>query len=537
VNPPSESDSFAVSFAKVLLTQGYAESVVPEAVKLSEGGNLVLTKADGMTISIVCIVDAESAPERRFALSQAEVVEIAKACRARYSGSVNRTKMPAVVEIVEVRQSVTPDDAQRLKPLRSRFGSIVSAYAVDLSQRTVTANAWSLVNPRLRMLKRLLASSPQDRARLAESRPPAALPLRGGKPFLTFALLAVLLAVFVAELVFPATPATGFWTPSVSTLVALGALAKPLVLGQGEWHRLLTAAFLHGGPVHLLFNGLALWMAGMVLEPLLGRAWLIALFFIGALGGSLMSLAINPPNIVSVGASGAIMALLAAATVVAFRLPDGAERNRVLQGLLRILIPSLIPLATVRSGTRVDFAAHLGGALIGFASGGALLALWPRASPRPRLQGAAAAVAVLGLAALGWSADKVRTGYTSYATERLLIPADQLPKTEDDLVSRAPRLVAAYPRDPRSRLFNALARLRARDLAGTEAELRLALGEKEILKTWFKRDLEVRLRTLLAQTLIEQHRVEDARLAVQPVCDAGPGGTAPERLKAMKLCP
>ncbi len=113
MNPPSESDSFAVSFAKVLLTQGYAESVVPEAVKLSEGGNLVLTKADGMTISIVCIVDAESAPERRFALSQAEVVEIAKACRARYSGSVNRTKMPAVVEVVEVRQSVTPDDAQR----------------------------------------------------------------------------------------------------------------------------------------------------------------------------------------------------------------------------------------------------------------------------------------------------------------------------------------------------------------------------------------------------------------------------------------
>jgi len=443
---------------------------------------------------------------------------------------------------VESRLRALPPTERQALLLTTLEGFSVSQTAEILKVPESTAadliaDAWSLVNPRLRMLKRLLASSPQDRARLAESRPLAALPLRERKPFLTFALLGVLAAVFVAEFVFPATPATGFWTPSVSTLVALGALAKPLVLGQGEWHRLLTAAFLHGGPVHLLFNGLALWMAGMVLEPLLGRAWLIALFFIGALGGSLMSLAINPPNIVSVGASGAIMALLAAATVVAFRLPDGAERNRVLQGLLRILIPSLIPLATVRSGTRVDFAAHLGGALIGFASGGALLALWPRASPRPRLQGAAAAVAVLGLAALGWSADKVRTGYTSYATERLLIPANQLPKTEDELVSSGPRLVAAYPRDPRSRLFNAVARLRARDLAGAEAELRLALGEKQILKTWFKRDLEVRIRTLLAQTLIEQHRAEDARLDVQPVCDAGPGGTPPEQLKAMKLCP
>jgi hypothetical protein len=40
------------------------------------------------------------------------------------------------------------------------------------------------------------------------------------------------------------------------------------------------------------------------------------------------------------------------------------------------------------------------------------------------------------------------------------------------------------------------------------AELRAALGEKEILRTQFKPELEVMIRTLLARTLMDQDRVE-----------------------------
>ena len=532
-----DSGSFAQYFSRVLTSkQGYQDAVAPEARRLAEGGNLVLTKSDGFTISIACIVDAENDPERRFQLGRDELLEIARSCRARYAGTVNGAKMPAIVEIFEVRKSVSPADLERLKPLRARVGTLVFSYAVDLSKATAIVNAWSLVNPRLKLLKRLLETPRMGDDEL-RAPVPAALPGTDRKPILTALLLLALAAVFVVEQLFPVTPATGLLTPSVTTLVALGGLVKPLVLEQREWHRLLTAAFLHAGALHLVLNGLALWMAGLLLEPLLGRAWLLALFFIGALGGSLMSLALNPAEIVSVGASGAIMALLAAASVVTLRLPEGPERTGVLMRLLRVLIPSLIPLATVQTGSRIDFAAHAGGALIGALSGIAILLLWPRESPRPRFQAGAVALAALGLAAAGWSGYQARAAHAAYAVEGLLIPRDQIPKTDDEIESSAPRLVASYPRDPRSRLFSASVKLRARDAAGAEADLRSALAEREILHTNFKPELEVMLRAMLAQSLLNQNRVEAARFEVKPVCKAGPGQTVPERLKAMKLCP
>ena len=65
----------------------------------------------------------------------------------------------------------------------------------------------------------------------------------------------------------------------------------------------------HAPPLAVRFisvlNGVGLFLGGVVLEGLLGRAWLGALFVIGALGGSIASVLINDPGTVSVGASGA----------------------------------------------------------------------------------------------------------------------------------------------------------------------------------------------------------------------------------------
>jgi rhomboid protease GluP len=536
--PHSDSESFARYLAKLLVVkQGYTEGTVPEAQKLAGASDILLTKTDGMTFSAICIIDAERDSSRRFGLPCREVVEIAKACRARYAGRVNRAKMPATIEIIEVRKSVRAEDWQRLKPLRARVGAVVFSYAVDLSASTVTVNAWSPINVRRRFLERALRGPrlPEDRL----VRPaPAALPGgKGRQPVLTYLMLAGLAGVFVVEQLAPVAPGAAILTPNVRTLVALGGLARPLVLERGEWYRLFTAALLHADPIHLALNGLALWMAGLVLEPLLGRAWLFSLFFVGALGGSLMSLAVNPADIVSVGASGAIMGLLAAALVVAFRVPPGPERTAMYVGLLRILIPSLIPLATVRTGARIDFAAHLGGALVGCLFGAVARATWPRTSARPRFAGAATALALSGGLVFAWSGSQAQAGYARYALERFLIPQDRLPKTNEEVVAKGQTLAAAYPRDPRSRLYSAVALLQANDPTGAEAELRRGLAEKEILQTFFGRDLEVGLRSVLAQTLLVQNRVEDAREAVKPICNAGPGGGAPERLRAMQLCP
>ncbi len=116
-------------------------------------------------------------------------------------------------------------------------------------------------------------------------------------PWLTATILAVLVAVFAAERqaaavlgTAPGAPAS----PSLATLVALGGSSRALVQA-GQWHRLLSAPLLHGSATHLLGNAAALVMAGWTLERLVGRAWMGCIFAIGALGGSLASLALSPP--------------------------------------------------------------------------------------------------------------------------------------------------------------------------------------------------------------------------------------------------
>lgn len=530
------SDSFARYLANLLVAgEGYGHGAVEEAAQLAAASDFILTKTDGMSISIVCIVDAEADADRRFGLDRAATLEVAKVCRDKYAGTINGAKMPAVVEIIEVRRSVSDGDLQRLKPIRSRMGSVVTAFAVDVSSSTVNVNAWSLLSPRRRMLERALRQPRRSEGELLPPAP-AALPEAEGQPVLTYLLLAIIGGVFVVELLFPMAPMGGPLAPHVSTLVALGGLSPLLVEEQREWFRLFTSAFLHANLFHLVLNGLALWMAGAVLEHLLGRAWLLALFFVGALGGSLLSWAINPSDIVSVGASGAIMGLLAAALVSSFRLPAGGERTEIQMGLARILIPSLIPLAAVRTAGRVDFAGHFGGALVGLLFGGILLATWPRTAPRPRFAGVARALAAAGVLVFASSGYQAMAGYERHALGKLLIPEAQAPRTDEEVVARAGALLKSHPRDPRSHLYGAIASFRAGDARNAEAELRAALAEEEILRTQFKPELEVLLRSLLAEALLAQGRGDDARREAAPVCGSGPGQTT-DRLRELGLCP
>ena len=64
-------------------------------------------------------------------------------------------------------------------------------------------------------------------------------------------------------------------------------LFSPAV-ADGEWYRLLTSAFLHYGVTHILFNMWALYVVGPPLEAALGRLRFIALYFLSALGGSVL---------------------------------------------------------------------------------------------------------------------------------------------------------------------------------------------------------------------------------------------------------
>ncbi len=207
----------------------------------------------------------------------------------------------------------------------------------------------------------------------------AAPPKKFRAPVATMILLAILIAIFCIETL-PAERVN----ENQNLLTILGGLNRRFVLENGQWYRMVTATFLHGNFFHILMNGIVLFFAGMLVENRLGKAWFLAVYTVSGLTGSCFSLALNAPNTNSVGASGAIMGLLAGAFVLTFRDPKGDARLKARIALLRLLIPAFFP----RSAQHIDIAAHLGGAIGGGATAAIILWVWERgtiAPPYPRL--------------------------------------------------------------------------------------------------------------------------------------------------------
>lgn len=139
-----------------------------------------------------------------------------------------------------------------------------------------------------------------------------------------------------------------------------GALFGPYV-AQGDWYRLLTAAFLHYGPIHLGMNMLALWWIGRPLEDWLGPVRYLLLYLVSGLAGSAGALIANPTG-VTVGASGAIFGILGAAIVLE------RQQTYVLGGSAITLL--VVNLAFTFAVPGISIGGHLGGL-----AGGALAIL------------------------------------------------------------------------------------------------------------------------------------------------------------------
>jgi len=184
-----------------------------------------------------------------------------------------------------------------------------------------------------------------------------------------------------------------FFGPSWRALYKCGGLH----LGEQQFWRLGTSMFLHAGMFHLLGN--------MVTQISVGRA--VCVYTLSGLGGSLLSATLSSANQLTVGASGAIHGLLAAAAfgndVVIVRqpmliaaVPPGLRPLLGWQGVAFVLTISLlsgIPMASV------DNWSHLGGALAGAA---VAVVQAPRSSRRRRIVcRGVAAVAIVGYFSAG----------------------------------------------------------------------------------------------------------------------------------------
>lgn len=356
----------------------------------------------------------------------------------------------------------------------------------------------------------------------------------------TLALIGVLVAVFLAELLLAITPAPEWLTPSLSTLMALGGVSGQLVFERGEWFRVLTAALLHAGPAHLVLNSIALLVAGGMLEPLIGRVWLLALFVLGAVGGGVASVLLNGPNVVGVGASGAIMGLFGFFLAIAFRFEDRGVRKAFLINGLGTLVPSLapalIPAITGGDGFGIDYAAHAGGALTGGCVGLAFLFGWRRDAGRPGLQPLAVVIILLAIGVLADGVFHLRRGFGEYRFIAALMPDDALPRTDAAAKAAANTLITRYPNDPRGHFYDALALIDARDLPAAERAISTAVTLAERYPRSFLPGFLQRLRMVQALVLMDLNRPDEARRAAAPACIAPPADIL-RLLRANKLCP
>jgi rhomboid protease GluP len=175
----------------------------------------------------------------------------------------------------------------------------------------------------------------------------------------------------------------------IRELVQWGANVGALTF-SGEWWRLITNVFVHGGLIHIAFNMWCLWNLGQLCESLYGRWTYGAIYLICGLGASLASAAWHP-YVPSVGASGAIFGL-AGALIAAFKLGEFSVPRSALSGTLRSLgafvVYNLI-FGFILPG--VDNTAHIGGLVTGLIVG-ALIAL-----VAPHQQGLRRALILMGV--------------------------------------------------------------------------------------------------------------------------------------------
>jgi rhomboid protease GluP len=149
-------------------------------------------------------------------------------------------------------------------------------------------------------------------------------------------------------------------SPNGHELLQWGANRRLETTG-GEWWRLFTSIFLHGGIMHLFLNIYGLSFAGIFVEPLFGRRKFIFLYVLSGLAGSLASIWWYQ-NTISMGASGAIFGLFGAILGLLFTNTVPAEGRKT----FLLIISSYVGINLLWGLTGgIDNAAHIGGLLSG----------------------------------------------------------------------------------------------------------------------------------------------------------------------------
>ncbi|WP_291635848.1 rhomboid family intramembrane serine protease [Clostridium sp.] len=180
-----------------------------------------------------------------------------------------------------------------------------------------------------------------------------------GKPYITMGIIAINVAMYIVTAYLTYVYAKGsIFTSDTNVLILLGAKVNNLI-AEGQYYRLISCMFLHGGIVHLGVNMYSLYIIGPMVERVYGKAKYIAVYFIAGICASIFSYIFSTS--VSIGASGAIFGLLGAVLVYAIK-SKGKTGNGFIKNILSVIFINIFIGVTIPG---IDNFAHLGGLLGG----------------------------------------------------------------------------------------------------------------------------------------------------------------------------
>jgi rhomboid protease GluP len=245
-------------------------------------------------------------------------------------------------------------------------------------------------------------------------------------------------------------------TPSLEASLLLGASYPLATAHDGRVETLVTACFLHGSLVHLLFNMIALIQAGPIVERTVGSARTAPMYIVAGICGYALSVAYGlalHTQMPSLGASGAIAGLVGAAGVVFWRIQGWkAQGTQAMVRWLGLIIGFGVAMDIV-GGVAVDNAAHVGGAL----SGAAIAMLWKRGAVYSKATTRGIVASCAGVVVLCFVLVGVRDRRDPFAAmllpDRILFTKDALDEARCDeakaglaAIERLKQPVAGYSR-------------------------------------------------------------------------------------------
>jgi rhomboid protease GluP len=175
----------------------------------------------------------------------------------------------------------------------------------------------------------------------------------------------------------PTVPQLLHWGANTG-LVRLSETSPMIGVLAGDWWRLITAAFVHSGIIHLATNMWCLYNLGLLGEPLLGPFGMVAAYLLTGVMGNLLSIAMHP-GVVGVGASGAVFGIAGVLILLlgSKLLPvDRTEVARLRRSVIYFAVLNFVigfGANAFNTPIRIDNMAHLGGFLCGVLLGALLV--------------------------------------------------------------------------------------------------------------------------------------------------------------------